>query len=484
MTDRAPIYNVKGFEFREYQHLIVEHITKTPKCAVWSFMGSGKTAATLTAIDALKLAGEEKPVLVIAPLRVARDVWPDEIYQWPHLHDLRVVPILGTETERREALWKQADIYTINFENIEWLIEKWGEHWPYGMIVVDESTKLKSLRANIRKNADGTQWVQGQGGARAKALLRVLHKYPPTRIVELTGTPAPNGLQDLWGQIFFLDYGKRLGRVYDAFRNRWFQMKFDGWGMDPLPHAQKDIEEQVKDIVISLKTEDWFDLDKPIERDVWVTLPPAAMAKYKELERQLFTEIQGNQIEAFNAGARTQKCLQMAAGAAYIGNATDPGERKWAEVHNVKLDALEEIVEENGGMSILVAYNFKSDLPRLLKRFPKGRHLDQKSETIKDWNAGKIPLLFTHPASAGHGLNLQHGSNILVYFSLDWNFENHAQIAERIGPVRQAQAGYKRNVFIYKIMAKGTVEEDVLDALQTKRTVQESLMSGLKKRLT
>lgn len=485
MSDRAEIYNVDGKPFRPYQHLIVDHIMATPKCAVWSFMGSGKTVSTLTAIDRLRLCGiEERPALIIAPLRVARDVWPDEIYQWPHLHDLRVVPILGTETERRDALWKEADVYTINFENLEWLIQKWGEHWPYGLIVIDESTKLKSLRANIRKNPEGTEWVQGQGGVRAKELLKVVFKYKPSRIVELTGTPSPNGLQDLWGQIFFLDFGRRLGRVFDAFRTRWFRPKFDGFGYEPLPNAQQMIETQLKDIVISLKTEDWFDLAKPIERNVWITLPPAVMKKYKEMERQLYTEIQGNKIEAFNAGARTQKCLQMAAGAAYLGAPGDPGERKWAEAHTAKLDALEEIIEENNGMPILVAYNFKSDLARLLKRFPKGRHLDQNSQTIADWNAGKIPLLFSHPASAGHGLNLQHGSNILVYFSVDWNFENHAQIAERIGPVRQAQAGYKRNVYVYKILARGTIDEDVLEVLEKKGSIQDALMNGMRKRLT
>lgn len=472
-------------DLRPYQRLIIDHIVSTPKCAVWAFMGAGKSVSTLTAIDILHTSGlEEKPVLVVAPLRVARDVWPDEVHQWSHLHHLRIVPILGTETERREALWKEADVYTINFENLEWLIRKWGEHWPYGMIVIDESTKLKSLRANIRKNPEGTEWVQGQGGARAKALLKTIFKYKTKRIVELTGTPSPNGLQDLWGQIFFLDYGSRLGRVFDAFRTRWFTPKFDGFGYEPLPTAQADIEAQLKDIVISLKTEDWFDLDKPIERNVWITLPPAAMKQYKEMEKKLFTEIQGEKIEAFNAGGRTQKCLQMAAGAAYTGHASDAGERKWAEAHSAKLDALEEIVEENGGMPILVAYNFKSDLARLMKRFPKGRMLDQKSSTIKEWNEGKIPLLFTHPASAGHGLNLQHGSNVLVYFSIDWNFEDHAQIAERIGPVRQAQSGYTRNVYIYKILAKGTIDEDVLDVLEKKSSIQDALMNGMRKRLT
>lgn len=470
---------------RGYQHLIIKHIIDSPKCGVWAGMGLGKTVSTLTAIDRMDLAGMlPKPTLIVAPLRVARDVWPNETQEWSHLRHMKIVPILGSPVQRKDALHQQAAVYTCNFENLEWLINIWGDLWPYGMIVVDESTKLKSLRANIRENKDtGKQWVQGQGGARAKALLQTVFKHQTDRFVELTGTPAPNGLQDLWGQIFFLDYGKRLGRVYDAFQQRWFRRDFDGYGLEPLPGAQSDIENQVRDIVISLKSEDWFDVAKPIERNLYVTLPPAAMAHYKEMEKKLYTVIKDTPVEAFNAGARTQKCLQLASGFAYTGSPDDPGDRPWSETHTAKLDALEEIVEETGGMPLLVAYNFKSDLARLLKRFPKGRHLDQKSQTIKDWNAGKIPLLFTHPASAGHGLNLQHGSNILVYFSVDWNYEFFSQIAERIGPVRQAQSGYKRNVYHYKILVKGTIEEDVLSRLETKSSIQDALMTGMRRRI-
>lgn len=479
------LYNRRGQPFRPYQHAMVDQIIAVPKGCIWAFMGAGKTAAVLTAIDRMRLAGLiSKPTLVISPLRVARDVWPVEVREWPHLDGLRVEPIIGTAGQRLMALSTPADIYVVNFENLEWLIAQCEKTWPFEMIVVDESTKLKSLRANIRTNSDGTAWVQGQGGVRAKALLRATFSTKTTRFIELTGTPAPNGLQDLWGQTFFLDHGKRLGRNFDAFRNRWFRIGFNGTGMEPLPFAQAQIENQMKDIALSLKAEDWFDLSQPIVTTINIDLPPDARAKYREMEKQLFTEIQGHSIEAFNAGSRTQKCLQMAAGAAYLGHADDPGERKWVETHTAKLDALEDIAEEANGMPILVAYNFKSDLARLKKRFPLGRELDQKSQTLKEWNDGKIPLLFTHPASAGHGLNLQHGSNILVYFTLDWNYENHAQILERIGPVRQAQSGYKRNVYVYRIVARKTVDEDVLDSLETKCSVQEALLNGMRKRLT
>jgi SNF2 family DNA or RNA helicase len=469
---------------RPYQQIMIDHIVETPKCAAWAFMGAGKSVSTLTAIDRMMLAGMlNKPTLIIAPLRVARDVWPEEVRGWSQLQHLRVVPILGTPSQRLAALQQTADIYTINFENLEWLIGLLWDRWPFDMVVVDEATKLKSLRASVKKHPKtGTEFVSGQGGQRALALLKVVYQHKPSRFVELSGTPAPNGLQDLWGQVYFLDYGQRLGNTYNAFRNRWFIQSFDGFSIEPTTNAQVEIQDRVKDICLSLKSEDWFDLAKPIERNIYVELPPDARKQYRDMERKLLADISGEKIEAFNAGARTMKCLQMAAGACYTGNTTDPGERKWVEAHKAKLDALDEIVEEAGGQPILVAYNFKADLARLLKRFPQGKQLDQNSATIKAWNAGKIPLLFTHPASAGHGLNLQMGSNILVYFSLDWNFENHAQIAERIGPVRQAQAGLNRNVYIYKIIARNTIDEDVLKVLETKRTIQDVLMESLKRR--
>lgn len=352
-------------------------------------------------------------------------------------------------------------------------------------VLVHNCTKIKSLRASVRKNKQGTEFVAGQGGARAKALLKVVYQHKPSRFIELSGTPASKGLQDLWGQIYFLDYGKRLGNVFEAFKNRWFRQSYDGFSIEPQPFAQEQIQDQLKDICLALKSEDWFDLEKPIQRDIVIELPTEARRMYRDMERTLLAEIaNGHKIEAFNAGARTMKCRQLAAGAAYLGKPGElPGKREWAEIHDAKLDALEEIVEECGGAPILVAYNFKSDLERLMKRFKHGRHLDNKPQTIKDWNAGKIPILFSHPESAGHGLNLQHGGNILVYFSFDWKAEPYAQIAERIGPVRQAQAGYKRNVYIYRIIAKNTVEEDIIDVLEKNRSIEETLMNGLKRRV-
>ena len=454
-----------------------------PRCAVWAFMGAGKSVSTLTAIDRMRLAGViDSAVLIIAPLRVAKDVWPVEVGEWSHLNGLTVVPIVGTETQRMEALREPADVYTVNFDNLVWLINTWGEHWPYKTIVVDESTKLKGLRANIRENANGTSWVQGQGGVRPKALLETMFKCKVERFIELTGTPAPNGLIDLWGQLFFLDFGKRLGRAFEAFKNRWFRASRDGYGNEPIESAQKEIEAQVKDLCLSLKAEDWFDLAKPIVRPIYIDLPPLAKTQYREMEKNFYTEIQNEPVEAVNAGAKTQKLLQMASGAAYLGKPTDPGERRWSECHVAKLDALAEIYEEAAGAQLLVAYTFKSDLARILKRFPQAVHFNHDEDIIKRWNKLQIPMLVAHPDSVGHGLSLQHGGSILVRFSSDWNGEQFDQMLERIGPVRQAQSGYKRNVFEYRIIAKGTIDEDVYESHASKRSVQDCLMNGIRRR--
>lgn len=459
----------KKFIARVYQDLIIWFIVENLRCNIWAGMGLGKTISTLTAIDILRLAGDlDKPVLVLAPLRVAQTTWPEEVAKWSHTAHLKIVPIVGSAKERKTALMRKADIYTINYENIPWLVEECAKRkkWPFGMIVADESTKLKGYRLR-------------QGAKRAQQLARVAHKSP--RFVNLTGTPAPNGLIDLWGQNWFVDAGDRLGRTFTAFRDRWFQRSFDGYGLDPLPHSQKQIEDTIEDVTLSLNAADYFDLDDPIENTIYVDLPPKARKMYNEMEALMFAELDEiglDTIEAVNAAARTQKCLQLANGAAYLN-----GENKeFKELHDIKLKALEDVIEEAAGMPVLVAYHFKSDLQRLLNHFKKGRVLDKDPKTIKDWNAGKIPVLFAHPASAGHGLNLQDGGNILCFFSLNWNLEHHAQIIERIGTVRQKQAGYDRPVFIHYITARDTVEESVHARLKSKATVQEALMQAMKKR--
>ena len=443
--------------------MIIDHIIDTPRCAIWAGMGTGKTVATLTALDTLQMV-EDGPVLVVAPLRVANDTWPNEVLKWNHLRGMNVSVITGTERERIAAIKAPAQIYVTNYEQLVWLVAHWGDKWPYRTVVLDESTKVKNFRLR-------------QGTKRAQALGSIAHTRIK-RLIELTGTPASNGLKDLWGQAWFLDAGTRLGRTYTAFSQRWFQQGYDGFSLTPTASAQTDIQDRLRDVCLTIEAKDWFDLHEPIVNDIMVDLPPKARKHYQDMEKEMYTELEGIEVEAFNAAAKTIKCLQLAAGAAY----TDDTRKNWTETHKAKLEALESVLEEAAGMPVLVAYNFKSDLERLLKAFPQGRHLDKNPGTIKDWNAGKIPVLFAHPASAGHGLNLQDGGNILVFFSPDWNLENHLQIIERIGPTRQLQAGYDRPVFIHRIIARDTVDELVLERLTTKRRVQDILLDSMKKR--
>lgn len=457
----------RDFTPRAYQDSIMEWALDRPRSGIWAGMGMGKTVSTLTALDILELI-EPGPTLVLAPLRVASSTWPDEAKKWTHLRNIEISAVVGTPDERRAALRRPASVYTTNYDNLVWLTEYYGDKWPFTKVVADESTRLKSFRLR-------------QGGKRAQALGRVAHTKIK-RFIELTGTPSPNGLQDLWGQAWFLDRGARLGRSFDAFKQRWFQAVPGGDGyqqIKPLPFAQVQIEDLLRDLCISLDARDHFDIAEPIVNVIRVDLPAKARRIYQDMEREMFMQIGEHEVEAFSAAARTIKCLQLANGAAYVDDAGT-----FSEVHDAKIQALDSVISEASGMPVLVAYHFKSDLARLLKAFPKGRHLDANPATIRDWNAGKIPVLFAHPASAGHGLNLQDGGNILVMFGHWWDLEQYQQIVERIGPTRQAQAGYDRPVFIHHIVATDTVDELVMARRETKREVQDLLLDALKRRTT
>lgn len=441
---------------------MIGHAFEHERGALWASMGLGKTCATLTALQHIDLI-EPGPALVCAPLRVAQSTWPDEAAKWDHLAGLTVVPIVGTLEQRRAALRRKADVFTTNYEQLPWLTEELrGARWPFRKVIADESTRLKGFRLR-------------QGTARAKALAKVAHEHC-ARWINLTGTPAPNGLQDLWGQTWFLDQGQRLGRTFDSFTQRWFRPAYNGYGVEPLAHSQREIEQRLGDICLSLDALDHFDLTEPIVNTIRVELPAKARALYDDMEREMFAQIGEHEVEAFSAAARTIKCLQIANGAAYVD------ETEWVEVHDAKLQALDSIVAEAAGAPVLVAYHFKSDLARLMRAFPKGRHLDKDPQTIRDWNAGRIPLLFAHPASAGHGLNLQDGGNILVLFGHWWDLEQYQQIVERIGPTRQAQAGHQRPVFVHHIVAADTVDELVMARRESKRAVQDLLLEAMKGR--
>lgn len=448
------------FNPKIYQEAMFDHIAINPRCAIWAGMGMGKTSGSLNLLNILSFINKD-PILILAPLRVAKDVWKDEINKWDDFKNLNIVPVIGSDSQRKKALKQHADIFAINYENIEWLIKNSG--FPFRTVIADESTRLKSFR--LRK-----------GGKRAGALSKVAFTKV-NRFIELTGTPSPNGLKDLWGQFWFLDKGERLGRTYTAFKDRWFKLKHpNSFEYIPMVHAQKEVEYLIKDITLSLQPEDYFDIKKPIINNIGVNLPKRAMAQYKEFEKEMFLKIEKEEIEVFNAAAKTIKCLQLASGAVYY----EEDSKEFKVIHDEKLDALESIREEAGGMPLLVSYHFKSDLKRLKKRFPKGVEFTADSQIEKAWNKGQISMLFAHPGSAGHGLNLQYGSNIIVFFSHWWDLEQYQQIIERIGPVRQLQAGFNRPVYIYNIYAKGTIDETVIQNRECKKTVQEALLEAMK----
>ncbi|MGF2525711.1 SNF2-related protein, partial [Ralstonia pseudosolanacearum] len=443
---------------RVYQPAITNHILNHPRCFVAASMGTGKGPATLEALSMLLLLGEVKRVLVLGPKRVAVSTWPGEIEKFKaSFGHMKIAVAVGDADTRRAAIGSDAVIVMANYDVLEWLVEYHGANWSFDCIVCDESTKLKSLRVSIQTSKSGKKFLTGQGGKRAKALARVALTRA-TRFICLSGTPAPNGLEDLWAQYFFLDSGRRLGTSFTAFSHRWFRARPGSdpqkQQIEPLPFADEQIRAAIKDITIALEARDYFDLPELIENDIKVEMPSAAMKLYKKMEQEMFVELEGKPIEAFSAAALSQKVLQIASGALY----TD-ADGAWSLVHDAKIEALQSVVEEAAGMPVLCAYHFKSDLAR-----------------IDRWNAGEIQMLVAHPQSAGHGLSLQHGSNILCFFSSNWSLEASAQMVERLGPTRQAQSGYNRPVYVHRLIAAGTLEEVVVKRLRTKASIQDALM--------
>ena len=450
---------------------MIDWILDRPRCAIWAGMGLGKGSVTYTALHYLSLTEDIFPVLVIGPLRVARKVWSEEAAKWAHLSHLRVSTITGTAKGRAAALKVPAEIYTTNYENLPWLVPHL-DHWPFRTVIADEARALKSFRLK-------------QGGARARALQAVAHTTP--RWINLTGTPAPNGLIDLWGQTWFLDEGQRLGRTYTGFKDRWFRMvRPDAdpdarMRLEAMPHADAEIHALVRDICLSVEPPA---TPEPIHNIVRVDLPKSVRTLYRDMERKMFMQVKEHGISAVNAAARTIKCLQIANGAAYVDpDVTDddaPAARQYVELHDEKIDALREIVDEAGG-PVLVAYQFKSDLARLLKAFPEGWHLHTEQDE-DDFKAGKIQVLFAHPKSAGHGIDgFQYACHNIAFFGQWWDLELRQQIIARIGPVRQMQSGLNRPVIIHDIVADRTVDELVLERHESKRSVQELLLEATRR---
>ncbi len=439
-------------------------------------MGLGKTVMVLNAIDVLIKCGESKPFLIVAPLRVARTTWRDETRKWDHLNYLAVQPITGDRSARLAALAVKADIYCINYENLPWLLEALDGKWPFKSIVADESSKLKSHRSHYRKCKGGLSLVCS-GGVRTTALARVAFKKVK-RFWNLTGTPAPNGLIDLWGQCWFIDGGKRLEGNYTAFEQRWFRLGFNGFSLEMLPNAETEIRAAIADVTFTLRAEDYLDLGEEIVNTIYIDLPAKARKHYDEMESDLYTEITAGGVEAFNAATKTAKCHQICNGAIYYEK-----NGEWEQIHDAKIDALQSVIEEAAGMPVIVAYKFKSDLVRLKKAFPRGVAFDTKPKTEAAFKAGEIPVLFLHPESAGHGIDgFQNVTNIICLFSVDWNAETRGQVIARIGKVRQFQAGLDRPVMVHQIVARDTIDEDILLRVSSKMSVEAALKAGLARR--
>lgn len=440
----------------EYQEYATRFIQTHEVSAIFLDCGMGKSVITLTAIKRLLAKGKARRVLVVAPLRVAQTTWPDEIQKWDHLKGLTYAVAVGSEEKRKAALAKKADITIINRENVEWLIAKSGQKWCYDTVVLDELSSFKSYQAK-----------------RFKYLLKV--RPFVSRIVGLTGTPASNGLMDLWAEFRVLDLGERLGRYITRYREAYFKPDKRNaqvvFSYKPLPGAEERIYEKISDITISMKAKDYLHLPELVFNDVFVKLDEKAERAYAEFKADMVVELKGEEIDAVNAAVLSNKLLQMANGAIYAEDG------KVIRIHDKKLDALEDMLESANGKPVLVAYWFKHDLQRIKERFPLAREI-KTAEDIRAWNNGEIAMGLIHPASAGHGLNLQRGGSTIIWFGLTWSLELYQQLNARL--YRQGQ---KETVIIHHILTEGTMDERVLRAVGEKDKTQSALIDAVKAEL-
>lgn len=438
-----------------YQQFATDFILNQSICCLMLDMGLGKTVITLTALWQLALDSfDVSRVLVIAPKRVAEDTWPKELAKWEHLSGLTSSLVLGSAAEREAALQRKAFLYIINRENVAWLVK--NHYWDFDMVVIDELSSFKSNKAE-----------------RFKAMKKV--RPMVTRIVGLTGTPAPNTLLDLWPQMYLMDMGQRLGRFIGGFRDRFFlpdkRNREIIYSYKPREGAEDAIYALISDICISMKAADYLDMPERIDNRIEVSMSPKERKLYDDFQKDMVLSIGDEELDAANAAALSNKLLQMANGAVY-------GEdKKVIPIHDRKLDALEDLVEAANGKPLLVAYWYKHDLQRIKARFKNARCIDTAKD-IDDWNAGKIPLALIHPASAGHGLNLQDGGCTIVWFGLTWSLELYQQLNARLW-----RQGQKHTVVIHHIVTKGTHDEDVMRALENKDTRQSALIEAVRARI-
>jgi hypothetical protein len=465
-------------DFRVYQRWMADTMAELPGCIMGAEMGLGKTGAVLKATTALIAAGEVKRPLIVAPLYVAENTWPEEIRTWDFSRDLTFRVVTGNEDERMAALKQDAQATIINRENLRWLHEVFaGRGWPFDMLTVDEISRQK--RGMLRVHQSREQRKKGIKAGLTELGVMQAHRASHKRIIGLSGTPAPNGLIDLYGPMFAVDGGERLGRSMTAFKQRWFhEDKYDN-SITPLPHAEAEIMGRIKDRFFSLREEDYLTLPPMIPVHHTVKLPPKARSIYREMEKELYVELVNRAgdptfVEAVNRGVLTGKLLQLANGSIY------DDVKEGIFVHDEKIDILESIFEEAAGTPVLIAYSFKFDLLAIKKRFPWIRVFGESKDDIRDWNAGRIKGLLTHPASAGHGLNIQKGSNIAVWYGLSWSLELYRQFVKRLH--RSGQTRDK--VFMHHIIAEDTVDEDVLSVCLGKGETQDRITEAVRVRLS
>lgn len=445
------------YEPHGYQSYAQDWLVNNAEAGLFLDMGLGKTVITLSSIDELAYNRlDVAKTLVIAPLRVAEDTWTKEAEKWDHLKHLRIVKVLGNEKQRIAALNTKVDIYVINRENVVWLVDYLGKDWDFDMVIVDELSSFKDPSTR-----------------RFKALKKVRPKVE--RIAGLTGTPTPNGLLDLWSQVFLLDLGERLGKTMQAYKDLYFRPGARNghiiyeWLLKE--GSDRQIHALLSDLCVSMKAADWLDLPERVDNIYSVKLPEKSLKQYRELEKEYILELAQGDVVADSAAVLSNKLLQLACGVIYDENG------KSREIHSAKLEALAEIQEASNGKPLLVFYTYKHDEARILKTF-KGAKKLETSKDIEEWNKGKIPMLIAHPASAGHGLNLQAGGSTVVWYGLTWSLELYQQANARLH--RQGQT---ERVIVHHIVAEGTLDVDVMKALSDKAVGQEALLEAVKARI-
>lgn len=440
-----------------YQQRATDLVVSKKSVGLFLDMGLGKTVITLTAVNELIYDRfEVSRVLVIAPKRVAEDTWTREHKKWDHLRELRISKVLGTAAQRLKALEQDADVYVIGRDNVVWLVDHYSKkkHWPFDMIVIDELSSFKNPQAK-----------------RFRALRKTLGVTQ--RVVGLTGTPSPNGLMDLWAQVYLLDRGERLGQTIGAYREKYFRAGarngYVVYKWEPLKGAKEKIEEKISDICVSMSAADYLTLPKRIDNVIPVSLSESEMKLYKQMEADQLLQIDDTDVVALNAAAVMTKLLQIANGSVYSMDGTV------VNIHDAKLEALQEIIDTTDS-PVLVFYSYKHDLTKIMNAIPSARILNGAND-IKDWNDGKVQVLLAHPASVGYGLNLQEGGHTIVWYGLTWSLELYQQANARL--YRQGQ---DKPVIIHHLIAEGTVDEQAMDALQHKDTSQAALLAALKER--